>query len=205
MTDAEIPRPDAAGSPPAAGPPVHVRTIRVEAVESGDHELLVRASLVDERPQGGPRWWGTEAPEIIHHMTVALRVRYPELTITSVDGEMASHPYTICPDALPPLQQLVGVSVIQGFTRAVNERLGRERGCAHMTALIHAMGPVVKQAAGAAFGEPEDPQSDGGELWFVNTCQAWRENGPLHRLIQAGDERGMQAMSAYRKRDAKAG
>lgn len=31
----------------------------------------------------------------------------------------------------------------------------------------------------------------------MNTCQAWRENGPLHRLIQAGDEAGLRARSAY--------
>jgi hypothetical protein len=31
----------------------------------------------------------------------------------------------------------------------------------------------------------------------VNTCQAWRENGPLHRLIQAGDEAGLRGLSAY--------
>ena len=32
--------------------------------------------------------------------------------------------------------------------------------------------------------------------WFVNTCRAWRENGPLHRLIQAGDEAGPRGLSA---------
>src|SRR5574337_3424 len=133
-------------------PPLHVRSIRIEAIESGEDELLVTGTLVDERPRGGgPRWFGAEPPPVIHHMTVALRLRHPDLTITQVEAGMKAHPYQICPEAVPPLQDLVGLSVAQGFTRAVNERFGRAKGCAHVTALIHAMAPAIKQAAGAAF------------------------------------------------------
>jgi hypothetical protein len=55
-------------------------------------------------------------------MRLTLRVRYPDFVITRVDADMASHPYTICPEVLPPLHQLVGLSGARGFTRAVNER-----------------------------------------------------------------------------------
>jgi hypothetical protein len=108
---------------------------------------------------------------------------------------MASHPYTICPDALPPLEQLVGLSIARGFTREVNERFGRQRGCAHFTALIHALAPAVRQGAGVAFADR--PRPEASDQWFVNTCQAWREDGPLHRLIQDGDEAALRALSAF--------
>jgi hypothetical protein len=176
--------------------PLQVRTIRIEAAESGPSELLVTARLEDERPRGA-RWFGGEAPAVIHRMTVRMRVRCPDLTITAIEGGMAAHPYTICPEAVPPLQPLVGVSVARGFTRAVNERVGRAEGCAHLAAVVHAMGPVVKQAAGAAFGTARSVERAARDLWFVNTCQAWREGGPLHRLIQAGDEEGIRRLSAY--------
>ncbi|HET7874951.1 MAG TPA: DUF2889 domain-containing protein [Methylomirabilota bacterium] len=179
--------------------PVHVRTIRMEAVESGADELLVTGSLVDERPRGGPPWFGADPPPVIHHMTVTLRVRHPDLTITQVDAGMQAHPYQICPEAVPPLQGLVGLSVAQGFVRAVNERFGRARGCAHLTALIHALAPVVKQAAGVAFTHRQRPWTETAGLWFINTCQAWRENGPLHRLLASKDEAGLQRLSAYAK------
>jgi hypothetical protein len=175
--------------------PVHVRTIRVEIAPAGEQELEVTATLVDERPHDNPRWFGAEPPPVIHDMRLGLRVRNPGLVITSVRSEMASHPYTICPDALPPLQELVGLSIARGFTREVNERFGRQRGCAHFTALIHAVAPAVRQGAGAAFQEHERPGA--ADPWFVNTCQAWREDGPLHRLIQAGDEEGLRGMSAF--------
>jgi hypothetical protein len=54
---------------------------------------------------------------------------------------------------------------------------------------------AVRQAAGVAFADHERPAEV--TPWFVNTRQAWRENGPLHRLIQAGDEAGLRARSAY--------
>ena len=181
--------------------PVHVRSIRVEAAEDGLRQLVVTGTLVDERPRGGEKWFGVEGPRVIHRMQLSLRVRHPDLVITEVEGGMEAHPYRICPDAVPSLQQLVGVSVRQGFTRAVNERLGRQRGCAHLTALIHAMAPVVKQAAGVAFASPDEPVvPDERALWVIDTCQAWREDGVLHRLVRAGDAEGLQNISAYRPR-----
>lgn len=180
--------------------PVQVRTIRTEAHRVGEDELEVVGRLVDERPQGGPRWFDEEgASPVIHDMTVTLRVRYPELVITHARGAMAAHPYTLCVDALPPLDRLVGLSVVQGFTRAVNERFGRQLGCAHLTALVQAMAPVIRQAAGAAFRHDAEPPRADRDRWFVNTCQAWREGGPLHAALERGDLAAIRKLSARRR------
>lgn len=173
--------------------PIHRRTITIDAFESGGSELTVEGNLVDERPQGGPAWFGGEGPRVIHDMRVSLTVRFPELAILRAEGGMAAHPYGICRDALPPLEGLIGVPVGPGFTRAVNERFGRQLGCSHLTALIQAMAPVVRQAAGAAFAEKKGSPPDPGERWFINTCQAWREGGPLHTLLEKGDAEGLRA------------
>ena len=178
-----------------SGSPIHVRTIRVEAVRASDNEIDVTGHLVDDRPQGAA-WWGARQGTTIHDMTLTLRVRYPDFVITAVGGGMASHPYTLCPDALPSLQQLVGLSVARGFTRAVNERFGRQQGCAHLTALLHAIAPVVKQGAGAAFRDESAPPRADHDLWFVDTCLAWRDDGPLAARLRAGDVDGLRALSA---------
>ena len=128
-------------------------------------------------------------------MRVTLYVQHPDLVITAVTAHMASHPYSLCPDAVEPLQQLVGLSIARGFTRAVNERFGRQFGCAHLTALIQAMAPVVRQAIGPAFREYDEIPKSGGETWFVNTCQAWKEGGLLHQRLAAATSRG-EALSA---------
>ncbi|HEV8471942.1 MAG TPA: DUF2889 domain-containing protein [Methylomirabilota bacterium] len=185
----------------ASSDPVHVRTLTMQAHRVGDTTLEVSGRLVDERPQGpGVGWFGAAHGSVIHDMRVTLRVRHPDLVIVGVVAEMASRPYTLCTDAVEPLQQLVGLSIARGFTRALNERFGRQLGCAHLTALIQAMAPVVRQAVGPAFHAlSELPKaSDEGETWFVNTCQAWRDGGLLHQRLAAGDLEGLKALSARR-------
>jgi hypothetical protein len=184
---------------------VHVRRLTMEARRVGDALLQVDGRLVDERPRGaGVGWFGATDGAVIHDMRVMLRVRHPDLVIVGVAAEMVSRPYTLCTDAVEPLQQLVGLSIARGFTRALNERFGRQYGCAHMTALIHAMAPVVRQAVGPAFHELDElPKESGeGETWFVNTCQAWKEGGLLHQRLAAGDLEGLKALSARAPRPA---
>jgi hypothetical protein len=180
--------------------PVQIRTITMQARRVGDATLEVTGRLVDDRPRGaGAGWFGASTGSIIHDMRVTLRVRHPDLVVTGVAAEMVSHPYTLCPSAIEPLQQLVGLSVARGFTRAVNERFGRQLGCAHVTALIQAMAPVVRQAAGPAFHDEAALPRLGGapdEGWFVNSCQAWKEGGLLHQRLAAGDLEGLTALSA---------
>jgi hypothetical protein len=181
----------------AATDPVHVRTITMEARRAGEATLEVSGRLVDERPQGaGVGWFGAVNGSVIHDMRITLQVRYPDLIITAVTADMASHPYSLCPDAVEPLQQLVGLSIARGFMRALNERFGRQLGCAHLTALIQAMAPVVRQAIGPAFREYEEIPKGVGETWFVNSCQAWKEGGLLHQRLAAGDVDGLKALSA---------
>ena len=184
--------------------PVHVRTLTMDARRVDDAALEVRGRLVDERPQGaGVGWFGAVNGSIIHDMRVTLRVRHPDLVITAVAAELASHPYSVCPDAVEPLQQLVGLSIARGFTRAVNERFGRQLGCAHLTALIQAMAPVVRQAVGPAFREYDAIPRTAGDTWFVNSCQAWKEGGLLHQRLAAGDLEGLKALSARAPREAR--
>jgi hypothetical protein len=189
VSSARQPRPSRDAARPHSLP-IHVRTIRIDAATiatDGDAGALrVHGSLEDRRPHGVPDWVQHDG-DVIHHMEVTLTVSWPTLAVTAIEGSMRTFPHAgVCPDALPPLQSLVGVAVGPGFTRAVNQRIGRERGCTHVAALILAMGPVVRQGAGAAFGfaTPGDPR---GTPWFVNSCQAWREGGPLHRAWVAGD------------------
>jgi DUF2889 family protein len=168
--------------------PVHIRTIRIDAAEAASHDdarvLRVRGTLEDRRPHGVPDWIQHDG-DVIHYMEVTLTVTWPDLVLARVEGTMRTFPHAgVCPDGLPPLQSLVGVAVGPGFTRAVNQRIGRERGCTHIAALILAMGPVVRQGAGAAFGFTTPGESH-GTPWFVNSCQAWREGGALHQAWAA--------------------
>jgi hypothetical protein len=176
--------------------PVHTRRITIDVFRAGDDALEVTGRLVDDRPDPQPSWFDVPQGSTIHDMAVTLRVRYPDLTITAASSSMSAHPYTICPEAIAALQRLVGLSVAHGFTRAVNERLGRQHGCAHMTALVHAMGPAIKQGAGAAFADGNGFPPPDADLWFIDTCQAWRDGGPLVTRLRAADTAGLKALRA---------
>jgi hypothetical protein len=181
-------------APPGPHPlPVHVRTITIDAVEravAGAAACLrVRGVLEDRRPRGAPDGIGHRG-DVIHDMEVVLSVSWPDLVIAAIQGTMRTFPYPpLCPDALPSLQSLVGVPVTRGFTRAVHERIGRARGCTHVVALIQAMGPVVRQGAGSAFGFVH-PDGAADTPWFIDSCQAWRRHGPLHRQWLAREGAG---------------
>ncbi len=72
--------------------PVQVRTIRAEAWRVSDDEIDVTGRLVDDRPAGGPHWWGEDQGATIHDMTLTIRVRYPDLVITGegrIDAQTA--------------------------------------------------------------------------------------------------------------------
>jgi hypothetical protein len=178
------------------GETAHVRTVRAEVRRVSEHELEITGRLVDERPRGTDPF-DRNHEGVVHDMTLVIRVRHPEMVITAVEGRMDHRPYTLCTDAVPPLQQLVGLPVMKGFTRAVNERFGRQLGCSHLGALIHAMAPAIKQGAGAIWLEDEDTGRPDQDVWFVNTCQAWRENGPLHAGVKRG---GIEALRIYSAR-----
>jgi hypothetical protein len=179
---------------------VHVRTIRAEVARVAANEIEVTGRLVDDRPGGGPSWIDERPDSTVHDMAITLRVRHPDLTITAASASMTTHPYTLCADAVPPLQQLVGLSVAHGFTRAVNERFGRRSGCSHLTALIHALGPVVRQGAGAAFHEEDRIPEPDEAMWWVNTCQAWRDDGELVARVRAGDVAGLKSYAARKRK-----
>lgn len=175
-----------AGAFPTPKIPAHVRTIRMEVTDLGPDLLEVRGILVDDRPRGAPEWSPHDGTEI-HRMEVTIQLSYPDLTITAIRGTMHIYPYDpVCPEALSGLQSLVGVSVRRGFTRAVNERIGREKGCAHVTALVQAMAPVARQGAGAAFHDEQAMPKPEDAPWFINTCQAWRADGPLATCWKSG-------------------
>lgn len=135
---------------------IHVRTIEASVVKTADDEIEVTGRLIDKRPGDGPMWFGVKRDPTLHDMTLTIRVRHPGLTIVAASAGMTAHPYTVCPEILSAVQRLVGLSVVHGFTRAVNERLGREHGCAHLTSLIHAMAPALASSAQCPGPAPPD-------------------------------------------------
>lgn len=159
--------------------PTHRRRIELDAYDRGD-DLLVVAHLSDDRPWAA----GTDQPEHVHDMTLVVTVHRPELVITAARAEMRRFPHAECPQIEGAFEGLVGLQVGRGYTRAVQERFGRQLGCTHLELLSRLLGPLVVQSvpSSALRAHPEDggraALAETGSGWFADTCHVWASEGP---------------------------
>lgn len=167
--------------------PTHHRSIQLD-VRDLPEELEVTARLRDERPWAA----GTGVVEHVHDMSLVVRVRRSDLVIVDARAEMAGFPHAECRHIEDAFQDLVGSSVVRGYTRAVQERLGRARGCTHLELLARLVGPAVLQgavsshqraqwaAADGPGGNGIGPGGDGSApgAWLADTCHVWATEGP---------------------------
>lgn len=167
-------------TPPGPGEvPTHRRRIELDAYDRGD-DLLVVARLRDDRPWAA----GSDQPEHVHDMTLEVTVHRPELVVTAVRAEMHRFPHAECRQIEGAFQGLVGLQVGRGYTRAVQERFGRQLGCTHLELLARLLGPLVVQSIPSS-ALRASPADGGGEAlagadpgWFADTCHVWASEGP---------------------------
>jgi Protein of unknown function (DUF2889) len=187
---------------PAAGSdedPVHRRTIAMEVFDRGEHFVVI-GTLHDERPWAD----GTQGPRHLHVMELGIVVRRSDMTIVDAAADMQTFPHAECTDIEATFRDLIGLSVARGYTNAVQQRFGRERGCSHLEFLARALGPVVVQgltSAGAwrvEKGDGEHPMREGGFAFLANTCHLWTEDGVGPQKIALGWRPGLVGYPAPR-------
>jgi Protein of unknown function (DUF2889) len=168
--------------------PLMTRTIDMQVFARDGYHVVI-GSLYDQRP------WATgrAGPRDVHRMELGIVVRCADLVIVDAEATMGHFPHPECPSITDSFSELIGLSVARGFTRAVQDRFGRERGCSHLEFLARALGPVVIQsltAAGARRmenGEVEGlAQATSGMEWLTNTCHIWSEDGIGMQKLAAG-------------------
>jgi hypothetical protein len=158
-----------------------------------DDYFAVVGTLHDERPWAG----GEHGPRHLHHMDLGLVVRRADMTIVDAAADMQTFPHAECTDIQASFRDLIGLSVARGYSSAVQERFGRQRGCSHLEFLARALGPVVIQGltSSAAWqvekGEGEHTMREGGFSFLTNTCHIWTEDGPGVAKIDAGWRPGL--------------
>ena len=149
--------------------------------------LEVVGRLTDRRFGADKELWDRG---VIHDMELRLKVARGSYTITAVKATMFSHPHEDCADIESAFDQLIGLSIVRGYTRQVQELLGRERGCSHLEFLARAVGPVVIQAitslaarerlaAGGAATTSPSP-------FVLGSCHIWAEDGPAQVKLSLG-------------------
>jgi hypothetical protein len=185
---------------------LHDREYSVRVYRRSDDELVARGRIRDLKPPG---LYVEDDPEPlkIHDMVVDLTVAYPSYEITGFAVVFDTHPQPMCPAISEAYAQLVGLSITRGFTHRLRELFGGPRGCAHVTALLQAMGPALIQSAWSMSvgGDPRTAAArgadggDGGDRepsarerigYNLNTCHVWAEDGELVGRVLAGERLG---------------
>jgi hypothetical protein len=153
-----------------------------------DEHFVVVGTLRDERPWAG----GTLGPRVLHSMELGVVVRRADLRIVDAAADMETFPHAECTDIVGSFGDLIGLSVARGYTNAVQERFGRERGCSHLEFLARAIGPVVVQAVTSSAAwraekrDGQSPMGEGAPAFLTNTCHVWAEDGPGQRKLEMG-------------------
>ena len=167
---------------------LHSRNMTVSTYEIGQDEILVKGILRDERfcPVISSTK-GIELPAgVVHHMTVEMTLAVPALEILAIDAAMPAHPFPECLEMCETVRQLEGLRLTSGYTAEVRRRLGKAKGCLHLTNLLLAMGSAAVQGAWTFIKRKrKHPLSitprqmeDRAEL-ILDSCRVWRKDGPL--------------------------
>lgn len=169
---------------PAKGKKLHTRKIEVSTSEYDGQRIIVEGFLKDVRFQDSHTINGETLPGgIIHHMMVRLLVNCSNLMIEDVDVDLLSVPRNECRETINCLVPVKGLTIAKGFTSKVKKLVGGKKGCTHLVELLLAMAPAAIQGFAAYQSQkqsPPDPTHTRMIYHFLlNTCHAWREDGPL--------------------------
>lgn len=179
-------------------PLIHHRSYDVRAYRQSPTELRLRGTVQDQKPPG--IYIDDDQPLTVHHMVVDLLISFPALQILEIDVVLGTHPHQGCAAIEPDYQQLVGLSIARGFSRAVKDRVGGPRGCTHVGALLQAMAPVVIQSTWSMRAAEEgtvavnigrsksDVSVEDRLRYNLDTCHIWAADGELVAKVRAGEE-----------------
>lgn len=172
-------------SPPVSRRLIHARDVRTRGFLRDDGLWDLEGELVDEKTytyadrERGPLPAGSP----MHHMRARLTVD-DEFVVHAAEVEMPAIPFSLCAGAAEPARGLVGTSLGRGFSRAMEESMGRTAGCTHVRYLILALANTAYQTI-SAYREQFMPElgapkaADGERPFFLNRCIGWNEKGSV--------------------------
>lgn len=162
---------------------LHRRAIDVQVFARDDGLFDVEARLTDtkthEVPLAGlPRRAGDPIHEMVLQLTVDER-----LNIQAASSQTLWMPYAgACGAHGDAYAQLVGLNLMQGFRRAVLERLAGTRGCTHLTELSLVLPTAVVQAFAGSIIDTRVGDAAGNPPFQIDRCHALRRDGPTVAL-----------------------
>ena len=170
--------------------PVHERKIDIRTFPLENDQALVEGWLHDERMVPGHNRDGSPRPPgVVHWMCVRLLLGGKPISILDAEAEMPTIPNPLCPTVADTVKKIIGLPIVAGFSDQVRKKLYGVEGCSHLMHLILAMGPAGLHGYWAAQSRksqslPESIEKIPHFEYLVNSCQLWREDGPLIKNLK---------------------
>lgn len=131
-------------SPTAQRKHIHTRRIACEAFEREDGLWDIEANMVDTKTYDTERG---QAGQPLHDMWVRLTLD-EEMVIKGIESAMDAYPQAVCPMAVHPMKDLIGVKIGAGWQGEVRKRIGAALGCTHLREMLAPMATTAMQAMG---------------------------------------------------------
>jgi hypothetical protein len=155
--------------PPNEREPLHTRSIVCEGYRRADGLFDIEARLVDSKPRPYALLSGVRSPgEPVHDMWIRFTIDR-QYRVVDVAASMDAVPYPGgCDTIAPDYRALVGANLVEGFRKAVHERLGGVRGCSHLSELA----ALLPTAAIQTFAGLKRENDGDGKPFQLDRCHA---------------------------------
>jgi hypothetical protein len=193
---------------PAPREHLHTRTVTCQGFLRQDGLWDIEGRIVDVKTYAFENDWRgrVDSGTPVHEMWIRLTID-DRMEIKNVAAATDHSPFQICPDILPNFQRLVGLKIGHGFTREVRAQLGGPQGCTHIVEMLQQVATVAFQTTvseraralrkqqkaatprpapaevtadpGQAADSPKAPDKPRRPPIVVDTCHAWKSDGPL--------------------------
>lgn len=155
---------------------MHTRRVEYRGFQREDGLWDIEGELLDTKPHTmrieGEGEWAPNEP--IHKMHVRVTLN-DDMVIQAVEVAMDAHPHGTCPQAMLPMQGLVGESVGRGWRKTIERHLAGVKGCTHLRELLFNLATAAFQTRSSSFA----PTPDGRPPMHMGQCLAWDFNGPV--------------------------
>lgn len=161
-------------SEPVARKEFHTRRLEIKGYKRDDGMWDIEGHMTDAKPFP---YEGLATDEPIHSMWVRLTID-TDFVVHKAEAFTEAAPYEVCPLTNAGFAALEGLRLGPGWNRRSKERVGGVGGCTHLTEMLGQMATAAMQTL---WGDPQarEPERPDGRPAVVDTCYAWRADGPV--------------------------
>ena len=165
---------------PAPRERLHTRRYEFNGFQRADGLWDIEGRMTDVKSYGFDNDYRgrIEAEEPLHDMLIRLTLD-DDFVVRDIATATDASPFAICPEVTPNYKRMIGARIARGWRSTIRERVGGTAGCTHLVEMLDAMATVAYQTLYPARKKKEEQGPPGKRGALVDTCYAFRSDGPV--------------------------